>query len=117
MENLCTFICLRWCNRAVLRGLAGLVAGFSILVAPCTWAQPAATAEWTKGQIVKIDTERAKITLKHDAIKNIEMDAMTMPFKVSQTDILKGLNIGDKVVFQVALVDSVLVITTLKAAP
>jgi len=53
----------------------------------------------TDGQVQKIDTEQGKITLKHGPIKNLDMDAMTMVFRVQKQEMLKGLKAGDRVKF------------------
>ena len=53
-----------------------------------------------KGEVKNIDEAAGKITLKHGAIKNLEMDAMTMVLRVSDPGMLKNLKIGDKVKFE-----------------
>jgi len=55
--------------------------GIWALLLACTtsaWAVP----DWTPARIVKIEPERARVTLDHQRIKSIGMEAMTMPFKV-----------------------------------
>jgi Cu/Ag efflux protein CusF len=70
--------------------------------------------EWVNGEIVRIDTARNRIVMKHEYIPSIKMHAMTMPFGISS-----GLNIdlykpGDKVRFQIKVVDGTLDITTME---
>ena len=65
------------------------------------------------GQVVKVDAERGKVTLKHERINSIKMAAMTMPFRVADRSMLSALKPGDKVKFSVAKVDDELVITQL----
>lgn len=43
-----------------------------------------------KGEIVKVDESAGKITIKHDAIPNLSMDAMTMVFKASDPALPQG---------------------------
>ncbi|MCM0028892.1 MAG: copper-binding protein [Polynucleobacter sp.] len=70
--------------------------------------------EWVNGEIVRIDTARNRIVMKHEYIPSIKMHAMTMPFGISN-----GLNVepykpGDKVRFQIKVVDGTLDITTME---
>ncbi len=73
-----------------------------------------ASTEWVNGEIVRIDPSRDRIVLKHEYIASIKMHAMTMPFGTP-----KGLNLdayrpGDKVRFQIKVVDGTLDITTIE---
>ena len=65
-------------------------------------AMPAATtaAEMTDAEIRKVDKEAGKLTLKHGAIKNLDMPAMTMVFNVKDKAALDKLQPGDKVRFK-----------------
>jgi len=73
-----------------------------------------ASTEWVNGEIVRIDPSRDRIVLKHEYIASIKMHAMTMPFGTP-----KGLNLdayrpGDKVRFQIKVVDGTLDIITIE---
>ncbi|AST29919.1 copper-binding protein [Ralstonia pseudosolanacearum] len=48
-------------------------------------------------EIRKIDPDTGKVTLKHGAIDNLGMGAMTMTFAVKDKASLKGFKEGDKV--------------------
>jgi Cu/Ag efflux protein CusF len=61
------------------------------------WAIP----DWTQAHIVRIETERARVTLDHQTIKSIGMEAMTMPFKVDEAVKLAPCRVGQKVRFTV----------------
>lgn len=61
-------------------------------------AKPAA-GEMTEAEVRKIDKENKKITLKHGAIKNLDMPPMTMVFGVSDLALLDKVKAGDKVRF------------------
>ena len=52
------------------------------------------------GVVTKIDQSAGKVTLKHEAIPNIQMEAMTMAYPVKDPAMLKGLKPGDKVKFE-----------------
>jgi len=97
--------------RSTLAALLGLG-----IAATAHAAKPAPEpVEVVKAQVIKIDPPRGKITLKHAPIRSIRMDAMTMPFKVSDPGMLAPLKTGDRVTFSVAMQDGELVITQIKA--
>jgi Cu(I)/Ag(I) efflux system periplasmic protein CusF len=66
------------------------------------------------GTIKKVDVEQGKITIDHAKIPNLEMDAMSMVWRVKDVDMLKGLKAGDKVKFTADRVDGSLTVTSIK---
>jgi Cu(I)/Ag(I) efflux system periplasmic protein CusF len=71
-----------------------------------------------KGEVKKIDAAAAKITLKHGAIKKLDMDedGMTMVFHVGDPAMLKEVKVGDKVLFDADETEAGLTITKLQKA-
>ena len=69
-----------------------------------------------KGEVKNIDAAAGKITLKHGAIKNLEMDAMTMVLRVSDPGMLKNLKVGDKVRFEAERAPEGVTITKMQKA-
>ncbi len=65
------------------------------LLAGVVLAQTALTA----GEVVKVDKSGGKLTLKHEELKNLDMPAMTMNFRVTDRTWLDGLAPGQKVRF------------------
>lgn len=63
------------------------------------------------GQVMKINEAQQKITLKHDAITNLDMDAMTMVFVVADPAMLKTVKVGDKVTFEADRVNGRITVT------
>lgn len=59
----------------------------------------ATSAELTDGEIKKIDKEGGKLTIKHGELKNLNMAAMTMAFRVQDPAMLDKVKVGDKVRF------------------
>jgi Cu(I)/Ag(I) efflux system periplasmic protein CusF len=57
------------------------------------------------GQVTKIDQAQGKITLRHAPIQKLDMDSMTMVFRVKDPAMLKGVKVGDKVKFEADRVD------------
>ena len=70
----------------------------------------------TKGEITKVDDAQGKMTIKHDAIKKYDMDAMTMIFRAGDPAMLKAVKAGDKVVFHVEKVNGQFTVTKLEKA-
>jgi Cu/Ag efflux protein CusF len=60
---------------------------------------PADTTVWTQGEIRKIDPATGKVTLRHQAIVNLDMPPMTMVFSARPPKLLEGLKVGDAVRF------------------
>lgn len=73
--------------------LITMVAGFTSVAA---WA---ADLPMVNGQVKKIDESASKITIKHDAITNLDMSAMTMVFMANDPAMLKNMKPGDKIKF------------------
>lgn len=57
------------------------------------------TSGLIKGEVRRIDTENRKLTIKHEAIPEFDMAAMTMVFGVVDTVVLDQLKAGDKIRF------------------
>jgi Cu/Ag efflux protein CusF len=66
------------------------------------------------GHVVKIDEGAGKITLKHGPIKNLDMDAMTMVFRVKDPAMLKTVKAGDNVMFEADRVNGALTVTKIE---
>ena len=63
-------------------------------------ASAPAAADMTDAEVRKVDKEGGKLTLKHAAIKNLDMPGMTMVFQVKDKALLDKLQAGDKVKFK-----------------
>ena len=69
-------------------------------VALCAAAGLALAQSMTESEVRKVDREAKKITLKHGPIRNLDMPAMTMVFKVNDPGMLDQIKTGDKVAFE-----------------
>ena len=76
----------------------------------------AASTDMTEGEIRKVDKENKKVTLKHGAIKNLDMPGMTMVFQVKDAAILDNLKSGDKVRFKAEQAGSTIIVTEILPA-
>ena len=70
------------------------------LAALLALASPA-WAQSVKATVTKVDPAAGKVTLDHERIPKLDMDAMTMAYKVKDPAMIKDLKSGDKVEFDV----------------
>ena len=72
---------------------------------------------WTLAEVRKVDLEQGRLTLRHERIESLDMEPMTMVFRVAEAVSLDGLGEGAKVRFQVERQQGRLVITALEPTP
>jgi len=82
----------------------------------CVTTVSAAAPDWTRAEVLKVEPERARVLLKHERIKSIGMEAMTMPFKADPNVDLKRFKAGDHVRFTVSSKDDHLVVEAMEQA-
>ncbi|MDO8415430.1 MAG: copper-binding protein [Agitococcus sp.] len=70
-----------------------------------------------KGTIIAIQPENGTIKIKHGEIKKLDMSAMTMTYKVANSDVLQGLRVGDNVGFDVQEQGSDYVVMAIRKEP
>lgn len=84
----------------------------TIITIACVAAFPVlADGLMVKGEVVKVDKPAGKVTLKHGPIKNLDMDAMTMVFRVADPAMLDKVKAGDKIEFEADRVNGALTVT------
>ena len=66
--------------------------------------------------VVKEVRANGDLTIKHGPIKNLDMSAMTMVFKMKDKSVAKGVKVGDSIKFHVEDVGGKLTITKLEKA-
>lgn len=74
----------------------------------------AAAADFTKGTVKKIDAKAKKVTLIHEELKDLEMPAMTMVFRVNDDALLAKLTQGAKIEFVAERIEGKLTVTQVK---
>ena len=61
-------------------------------------ASEATAMPWVNAEVRKVDLAQGKVTLRHEALPNLDMPPMTMVFR-APAPALNGLQAGDKVRF------------------
>jgi Cu(I)/Ag(I) efflux system periplasmic protein CusF len=67
-----------------------------------------------KGEVRKLDTNSNRISIKHEAIPNLNMAPMTMSFLAQEPHLLNGLAVGDKINFVADEIDDELTVLWLE---
>jgi Cu/Ag efflux protein CusF len=70
--------------------------------------------EFTKGVVNKVDAKAKKVTIKHEDLKNLDMPAMTMVFRVDNPALLEKLKEGSSIEFVAERVNGKLTVTEVK---
>lgn len=71
----------------------------------------------TDGVVQRIDPVAGKITLKHGAIVNLDMPAMTMVFRAQPPSLLNTVKVSDRVKFHAEQINGALTVTAIQVAP
>jgi Cu/Ag efflux protein CusF len=72
--------------------------------------------ELADGEIRRIDRAAQKITIKHGAIKSLDMPPMTMVFQVRDPALLDLAKVGERVRFEAVQSDGALLVTRIETA-
>ena len=75
-----------------------------------------ADAALSEGEVRKVDKDAQKITIRHGALANLDMPAMTMVFRVRDPAMLDQVKPGDKVSFRAEKIDGALTVTKIEPA-
>ena len=86
----------------------------SVLAAVAFSGMASADEVMVKGEVTKIDDAQGKLTIKHEAIKKFDMDAMTMVFKAADAAMLKAVKAGDKIQFHTEKVNGQMTVTKIE---
>jgi Cu(I)/Ag(I) efflux system periplasmic protein CusF len=94
----------------------------TIAIVPCAKpmlavAQAQAQAPASTAEVVKVDKEAGRITLKHNGIKALDVPPMSLVFRVSNPQMLNDVAAGDRVRFTAARVDGQYTLTAITKAP
>jgi Cu(I)/Ag(I) efflux system protein CusF len=93
-------------KQSIARTIGGLLIGLGVALS--------AAAQSVDGEVKKIDVDAGKVTIKHGEIKNLDMPAMQMSFRVTDPNWLKTLQVGDKVKFSADKVNGQFTVTAIE---
>lgn len=79
-------------------------------------ATATAATTMTAGEVRKVDTTQGKVTIRHEALSNLDMPAMTMVFRADKPELLKDLKAGDRIRFRAESVAGAMVVTQIEPA-
>lgn len=77
-------------------------------------AATASAAEFTKGKVKRLDEKAGKVTIIHEDLKNLEMPAMTMVFRIGDGVDAAKLKEGTDIEFAADRVKGKLTVTEVK---
>lgn len=86
----------------------------ALAIALGLFALPAFAESFVRGVVEEITTDPQRLTIAHDAIPNLEMEAMTMVFRVADPAILDGLTVGQTIEFEADRINGRLTVTTVR---
>lgn len=89
-----------------------LLAALALVTLQLPGASPAQAAP-AHGEVTKVNPAEGKITLRHEPIKNLDMDSMTMVFRVADPAMLREVKPGDRVKFEADRVNGQITITSI----
>jgi Cu(I)/Ag(I) efflux system periplasmic protein CusF len=96
-----------------MRRFVMALAGMAALFTSAPLMPAAAETPTVQGEVKKVDMAQKKLTLKHGPIPNLDMDSMTMVFRVKDAAMLEGLKAGDKITFTADRVNGAITVTSI----
>ena len=117
MKNVKTLLILSTLLAGATAAIASTHASAPMIKEDGKKAMPmAASTDMTEGEIRKVDIKTKKVTIKHGAMKNLDMPGMTMVFQVKDPALLDKVKVGDKVKFEAQKLGGALTVTRIEAA-
>jgi Cu(I)/Ag(I) efflux system periplasmic protein CusF len=89
--------------------IPGLLAALTFAAQSLAQGTPMAS-----GIVTKVDEPAGKITINHGPIRNLDMGAMTMVFRIGERSMLEEVKPGDKVQFTADRVNGQITVTSIR---
>ncbi|PHP64763.1 hypothetical protein CSC94_22800 [Zhengella mangrovi] len=70
--------------------------------------------DYTRGTVRKVDMKTGKVTIAHEELKNLDMPAMTMVFRMASDAMLDGIKEGQDIEFVADRVNGRLTVTEIR---
>lgn len=74
----------------------------------------ATAADYTKGEVTKVDLKQKKLTIKHEELKSLDMPAMKMVFVVADDALLDKVKEGQQIEFVAERINGRITVTKIK---
>jgi Cu/Ag efflux protein CusF len=77
-------------------------------------AFPSLAETYVRGVIEEVNAETGRLTINHEALIDLDMEAMTMIFRVAEPQMIEGLDVGDTIEFVADRVSGRLTVVALR---
>lgn len=75
---------------------------------------PALAETFVRGIVEEVNAETERLTINHEALVDLDMEAMTMVFRVTDPAMLQGLTAGQEIEFVADRLNGRLTVTALR---
>lgn len=86
----------------------------TLAAALAAFAMPSIAETFVNGVIEDIDTERGRLTIAHEPLVDLDMEAMTMVFRLAEPTMIDGLTVGQAIEFVADRVNGRLTVTQIR---
>ncbi|WP_323035650.1 copper-binding protein [Pararhodobacter sp.] len=86
----------------------------TLAVAFAALALPGFADTFVNGVIEAIDTDRGRLTINHEPLVDLDMEAMTMVFRLAEPTMIDGLTVGQTIQFVPGRVNGRLTVVQLR---
>ncbi len=75
---------------------------------------PALAETYVRGIVEEVNSETGRLTLNREALVDLDMEAMTMIFRLAEPEMIGGLEVGDAIGFVADRVNGRLTVVALR---
>jgi Cu/Ag efflux protein CusF len=75
---------------------------------------PALAETYVRGIVEEVNSETGRLTINHEALVDLDMEAMTMIFRLAEPEMIEGLEVGDAIEFVADRVNGRLTVVALR---
>lgn len=86
----------------------------TLAAALAAFAMPSIAETFVNGVIEDIDTERGRLTIAHEPLVDLDMEAMTMVFRLAEPTMIDGLTVGQAIEFVADRLNGRLTVTQIR---
>ena len=75
---------------------------------------PALAETYVRGIVEEVNAETGRLTINHEPLVDLDMEAMTMIFRLAEPEMIEGLEVGDTIEFVADRVNGRLTVVALR---